>query len=71
MVSKEKYMMFCLLILTSMLLNLEDENHYLKTKKCSPHSSWNYFDSRGEFQKVTKFEDMKGWKVRIFFKNST
>ena len=30
MVFKEKYMMFCFLILTLMLLNLEDENHYSK-----------------------------------------
>ena len=43
MVFKEKYMMFCFLILTSMLLNLEDENHYSKTRKCSRHSQLKLF----------------------------
>ena len=43
MVFKEKYMMFCFLILTSMLLNLEYEKHYSKTRKCSPNLNLNYF----------------------------
>ena len=35
MIFKEKYMMCCFFILTLMLLNLEDENHYKPRVQCS------------------------------------
>ena len=43
MVFKEKYMMFCFLNLNLMLLNLEDENQYSKTRKSSRHSQLKLF----------------------------
>ena len=38
MAFKKKYMMFCFLILTFMLLNLQDENHCSRSRKCFHHS---------------------------------